>query len=83
MIKENKMKLKYIKDTDTFYIILSDKKSIESEEITDGVVADFDSDGNLVGFEILAAKGKINFHDLLIDSLPFENMNFMRETTTT
>lgn len=76
------MKLKYIEESDTFYLILSDKKSVESEEIFDGVVADFDIEGNLIGFEILSAKRKIDFADLLIESLPFKNFNFVIESVT-
>ncbi|MBX3045255.1 MAG: DUF2283 domain-containing protein [Candidatus Kapabacteria bacterium] len=73
------MKLKYLEDTDTFYMILSDKSSIESAEISDGLIADFDIQGNLVGFEILSAKSKIDFNDLFLESLPLTSIRFANE----
>jgi len=37
------MKLKYYPDTDSLYIDLSEKPSVSSQEISEGVVIDFDS----------------------------------------
>lgn len=71
------MKFQYLNETDTFYLVLSDKKSVESEEISDEVIADYDESGTLIGLEILSAKGKIDFSSLLFDSLPFQNINFV------
>ena len=36
------MKFKYCPETDTFYIELKEVPSIESEEVADGVVVDYD-----------------------------------------
>ena len=46
------MKFNYYKDTDSLYIDFSSATSSSSKEISDGVVADFDSSGNLVGLDI-------------------------------
>ena len=46
------MKLNYYPDTDSLYIDLSDKVSTESQEISEGVVVDYDSEGNIVGLDI-------------------------------
>jgi len=43
------MKLNHYPDTDSLYIDLSEKPSTESREISEGVVLDYDADGNLVG----------------------------------
>jgi uncharacterized protein YuzE len=46
------MKFRYYPETDTLYIELKDIPSVESEEITDGVVLDYDQSGEIVGIEI-------------------------------
>jgi uncharacterized protein YuzE len=43
------MKLNYYPETDSLYIDLSEQPSVESREISEGVVLDYDSRGNLVG----------------------------------
>ena len=42
------MKLKYYADTDSLYIDLSEKPSTESREVSEGIVLDYDAQGNLV-----------------------------------
>ncbi len=46
------MKVQYFPDTDTLYIELADVPSVESEEIMEGVVLDYDKEGKVVGIEI-------------------------------
>jgi len=46
------VKFKYYPETDTLYIELKETPSVESEEITDGVVLDYDQNGEIVGIEI-------------------------------
>ena len=41
------MKLNYYPETDSLYIDLSERASVESREISDGVVLDYDADGNI------------------------------------
>jgi len=40
------MKFKYYAETDSLYIDLSEKTSVDSNEVAPGVVLDFDADGN-------------------------------------
>lgn len=54
------MKLHYYSETDSLYIDLRDKASVESREVAAGVVADFDEDGNLVGLDIDQASEKLD-----------------------
>jgi uncharacterized protein YuzE len=49
------MKVTYDRETDTLTISLRDAKIQESDEVRPGVIADFDSDGQVVRFEILRA----------------------------
>ena len=53
------MKLNYHRDTDSLYIDLSELPSVESREIAEGVVLDFDIAGNLVGLDIDNARKKV------------------------
>lgn len=46
------MKFNYYPETDSLYIDFSEKPSAESREITEGVVADYDDAGQLVGLDI-------------------------------
>ncbi len=60
------MKLKYYPDTDSLYIDLSEKPSVNSQEISEGVVIDFDERGDVVGIDIDNASKKIALEALTI-----------------
>jgi len=64
------MKLNYYADTDTLYIDLSEQPSVDSDEVADGVVLDFDEAHNLVGIEIDNASSKVRLNRLLLSNLP-------------
>jgi len=71
------MKFNYYPDTDSLYIDLTEKSSIESIEISAGVVADYDENGNIVGIDIDNASKKINMSKLETHSLPLENISMI------
>ena len=64
------MKLNYYKDTDSLYIDLSEKKSVESREISEGIQLDYDHAGNLVGIDIDNASSKVQLNRLVLSKLP-------------
>lgn len=64
------MKLNYHPDTDSLYIDLSEKPSVETREISAGVLLDYDANGNLVGIDIDNASSKVQLKDLLLSRLP-------------
>jgi uncharacterized protein YuzE len=64
------MKLNYFPETDSLYIDLSEQPSVESREISTGVVLDYDSKGNLVGIDIDNASGKVDMKRLLLSRMP-------------
>lgn len=66
------MKINYHPDTDSLYIDLSEKTSVDSREVSDGVVIDFDEKGNIVGIDIDNASRKLELEQLLISKLPFK-----------
>jgi uncharacterized protein YuzE len=64
------MKLNYYPETDSLYIDLSEQPSAESREISEGVVLDYDSRGNLVGIDIDNASRKVDLKRLILSRLP-------------
>lgn len=71
------MKLSYYFDTDSLYIDLSSKTSVESREVSDGVVLDYDADGNLVGIDIDKASQKLELNELILQELPVKTQAIM------
>jgi uncharacterized protein YuzE len=51
------MKLHYYPETDSLYIEFARAPGAEAREIVDGLVVDFDADGNVVGLDIDNASG--------------------------
>lgn len=66
------MRLKYYPDTDSLYIELSSKASAESQEISEGVVLDYDANGEIVGIDIDNASRKIDLKEITLSKLPAE-----------
>lgn len=64
------MKLNYHPETDSLYIDLSERPSAESQEISEGVVLDYDAQGNLVGIDIDNASRKVELQSLVLSRLP-------------
>ena len=53
------MKIKFDKEANAIYIRFKEGKIAESDEIKDGVIIDYDSEGNPLAIEILNAKNII------------------------
>lgn len=64
------MEINYYPETDSMYIDLSSKTSIESKEISEGIILDYDKDGKLVGIDIDNASSKIDLTELVLNKLP-------------
>ena len=64
------MKLQYYAETDSLYIELNARPSAESREIADGLVVDFDAQGNVVGIDVDQASKKLDLASLEAESLP-------------
>jgi uncharacterized protein YuzE len=64
------MRLSYFPETDSLYIDLSEKPSVDSREVSDGVVLDFDARGNLVGIDIDNASRRVDLNVLALSRLP-------------
>lgn len=66
------MKLNYYHDTDSLYIDLISHPSVQSKEISEGVVLDYDANGNLVGIDIDNASRKIDLKEVILSKIPAE-----------
>ena len=64
------MKLNYYPETDTLYIEFSEKPSAESKAVSEGVVLDYDLEGNLVGIDIDNASKKVSLKELSLRKIP-------------
>ncbi len=64
------MKLSYYEETDSLYINLSSKNSVDSQEVSEGVVLDYDAEGNIVGIDIDNASRKLDLKEVNINRLP-------------
>ena len=64
------MRLNYYPETDSLYINLSEQPSVESQEISEGILLDYDSAGRLVGIDIDNASHKIDMEKLILSQLP-------------
>ncbi len=64
------MKLHYYPETDSLYIDLSEKVSVESREAAPGVVLDFNADGHVVGIDIDHASKIVDLSKLEAEALP-------------
>ena len=66
------MKITYDPEADALYILLHDVQAVGSDDIEEGVVADFDSDGHVIGFEVLDASKRLTHEELT--KLSYENL---------
>jgi uncharacterized protein YuzE len=64
------VKLSYFADTDSRYIDLSEEPSVESREISEGVVLDYNAAGRLVGIDIDEASKRVQMDKLVLSQLP-------------
>lgn len=64
------MKVNYYPETDSLYIDLTEQRSVDSVEISEGVVLDYDAAGNLTGIDIDNASKKVELKRLILSKLP-------------
>ncbi len=64
------MRLNYYPDTDSLYINLSEQPSVESQEISEGILLNYDAEGRLVGIDIDNASHKVDMEKLILSQLP-------------
>ena len=64
------MKLHYYPETDSLYIELSARPSVDTREVTDGLLVDLDAEGNPVGIDIDHASQRLDLTTVETVALP-------------
>ena len=64
------MKLHYYPETDSLYIELKPEASVDSLEISDGIMLDVDAEGNPVGIDINGASRRLDLTSVETIALP-------------
>jgi uncharacterized protein YuzE len=64
------MKLHYYPETDSLYFELKDGPGVETREIVEGLAVDLDEKGDVVGFDIDHASGKLDLSKTETIALP-------------
>jgi uncharacterized protein YuzE len=68
------MRLHYYPETDSLYIDLNSQPAADSQEVAEGLVVDFDAQGNVVGIDIDHASTKLDLNTLEYDGLKGDNI---------
>lgn len=68
------MKLHYYAETDSLYVEFRAAPAAETREIAQGLNADFDKDGNVVGLDIDGASKKLDLASLEVTDLPLASL---------
>lgn len=71
------MKLHYYPETDSLYIDLNARPSADSREVADGIVLDFDAEGNPVGIDIQQASRKLDLTTLEAQAVPATSLKLV------
>ncbi len=64
------MKLHYYPETDSLYIDLNAKPSVDSREVSEGVILDYGENNELVGIDIQRASQLLDLATLEAEALP-------------
>ena len=62
------MKIRYSKVADALYIRFNEREIDGSDEIAEGVIVDFDSEGEIVAIEILDVSRRADISKILVES---------------
>ncbi|WP_420265454.1 DUF2283 domain-containing protein [Candidatus Magnetominusculus dajiuhuensis] len=62
------MKLHYSKEADALYLRFKESEITDTDEIVADVIVDFDTDGNVIGLEILSVSGKADLEQLTVQA---------------
>ena len=72
------MKIEYSKEADAIYVYFKEEFVAKSKEIEDGVVIDFDENGQFIGIDVLDVSQRFSLSDIVnvnIENLPIEAIN--------
>ena len=62
------MRIRYSQEADALYIRLKETKIEDTDEVSEDLIIDYDTDGSVVGIEVLAASEKVDMEQLIIQA---------------
>lgn len=68
------MIFQYHRDSDMLYIRLANGVSTESDEVSPGIVLDFDEDNRVIGIEVEDASKHVDLSRLEVTALPLSDL---------
>ncbi len=71
------MKIEYDKEVDALYIRLKEQQVDYTQELAEGINLDFDSEGRLIGLEVIGVTEKYSLEEIF--NLSTENLILTRE----
>ena len=74
----NKTQMKYFKEEDVLYLILTEEKEASSIELSPNITAELNEKGELIGLEILEASSFIR--DSILDTAQAKMLNLMKKS---
>ncbi len=63
------MKMSYFEDTDTLYIELSEAPSVETKDLDENTLLDYDADGNLIAITVEHASNRTDLNNLILSGI--------------
>lgn len=72
------MKISYNRATDSLYLHLADSASVDSDEVTGGVVLDYDVNGAVVGIDVQQASQHAGLNSDAVKCLYLENEDILQ-----
>ena len=66
------MKAKYFRDTDTLYLVLRNSESIETRDLDEDTLLDYDQDGRLVSITLEHASSRAESVDIEYETISAE-----------
>ena len=73
------MQFNYDKDTDALYINFIDIPGVDSFEIAPDYIVDTDSQGKVIGIEVLNVKEKVNFSQMIFNHISAKDIHFINQ----
>lgn len=62
------MRIRYSQEADALYIRLRETKIEDTDEVSEDLIIDYDTNGSVVGIEVLAASEKTDMEQLIIQA---------------
>lgn len=63
------MKMSYFDDTDTLYIELTQAESVETKDLDENTLLDYDADGNVIAITVEHASSRTDVSKLILSGI--------------